>query len=220
MNTIASNTTHLQSQLAQEGVAYAGEIAAAAERHGLDPRLLAAVAAQETGGPGSNSGRNILGDGGHGHGVFQIDDRWHAFARSAAAMNPAKNAEYAATMISGLLKQYGGNIHKALSAYNAGSPNATGTTTDWGGGKALGYADSVLRHFARLGGPQPHTMTAGPQSQPLAADAKQHAIADLPQEIFQTNQLQALSQSKAFQPRSFSHSTSASSFAGMISTDD
>lgn len=134
------------------GVAFAPEIAGAASRYGLDPRLLAAVAAQETGGPGSNSGRNVVGDGGHGHGLFQIDDRYHAFARTKPAMDPQANADYAANMLSGLLHRFGGNVRKALSAYNAGDPNATGTVTTWGDGSRLGYADSVMRHYAALGG--------------------------------------------------------------------
>lgn len=142
--------------LAAHGAAYAPEISSAARRHGLDPRLLAAVAAQETGGPGSNAGRNVVGDGGHGHGVFQIDDRYHAFASSAGAMDPAKNADYAAGMLAGLIQRNGGDVRRALSAYNAGSPTATGTVTTWGDGSRLGYADSVLRHYAQLGGtPQP-----------------------------------------------------------------
>ena len=142
--------------LRSAGVAYAGEIAAAARRHGLSPTLLAAVAAQETGGPGRNAGRNVVGDGGHGRGVFQIDDRWHAFARSPAAMEPSKNADYAAGMLSGLLARFGGNVREALSAYNAGDPHATGTRTTWADGSTLSYADSVLRHEAALrgGGPQ------------------------------------------------------------------
>jgi soluble lytic murein transglycosylase-like protein len=145
------------SRLAGQGVAFAPEIASAARRHGLDPDLLAAVAAQETGGPGSNAGRNVVGDGGHGHGIFQIDDRWHAFASTAGAMDPGENADYAAGMISGLLKQYGGNVHEALSAYNAGSPTATGTKTQWSDGSDLGYADSVLRHYDRLTGESPQS---------------------------------------------------------------
>jgi hypothetical protein len=140
------------SRLAGQGVAFAPQIAAAARRHGLDPDLLAAVAAQETGGPGANAGRNVVGDGGHGHGIFQIDDRWHAFAATAGAMDPAENADYAAGMISGLLKRYGGNVHEALSAYNAGSPRATGTKTHWSDGSDLGYADSVMRHYEQLTG--------------------------------------------------------------------
>ncbi len=131
-------------------VAFGAQIAAAATRHHLEPRLLAAVAAQETGGPGSDSGRNIVGDGGHGHGVFQIDDRWHAFARTPAAMDPARNADYAAGLLESNLHRYGGDVRAALSAYNAGSPTAAGTRTDWGDGKPLSYADSVFRHYARL----------------------------------------------------------------------
>jgi soluble lytic murein transglycosylase-like protein len=145
--------------LADRGVAFAPEIAQAAARYGVDPQLLAAVAAQETGGPGSNAGRNIVGDGGHGHGIFQIDDRFHPFASTAAAMRPQANADYAARMISGLLKRYGGDVHKALSAYNAGDPNAAGTTTQWQDGRTLGYADSVLRHYAQLGGTTPEALT-------------------------------------------------------------
>jgi hypothetical protein len=132
------------------GIRYGAAIQTAARSAGLDPRLLAAVAAQETGGPGSDSGSNIIGDGGHGHGVFQLDDRYHAIARTPAAMDPASNANYAAQMLSGLLSRYGGDQHAALSAYNAGSPTATGTLTTWPDGRQLGYADSVQRHLSRL----------------------------------------------------------------------
>jgi hypothetical protein len=59
-------------------------------------------------------------------------------------------------MLSGLLKCYGGNVHEALSAYNSGSPAATGTKTRWADGADLGYADSVMRHYAGLtGSPAP-----------------------------------------------------------------
>ena len=102
------------------GIRFGSTIASAARAHGLDPALLAAVAAQETGGPGSNSGANIVGDGGHGRGLFQIDDRYHAFAATPAAMQPAQNANYAAGMLSDLIAQNGGNVRAALSAYNCG----------------------------------------------------------------------------------------------------
>ena len=134
------------------GISFGREIAAAAARHGLDSRLLAAVAAQDSGGPGSDSGRNVTGDGGHGHGLFQIDDRWHDFAATPAAEDPAANADYAAGLLSGLLKRFGGDVRAALSTYNAGSPGARGTVTTWPDGSRLAYADSVLRHLGRLGG--------------------------------------------------------------------
>jgi hypothetical protein len=144
--------TSILAQLGSAGVAYAPQIVAAASKHDLDPKLLAAVAAQETGGPGSNAGRNIIGDGGHGHGLFQIDDRYHSFARTPAAMDPAQNAGYAAGMLSGLMRRYGGNVREALSAYNAGDPHATGSRTTWADGTTLDYADSVMRHYDQLGG--------------------------------------------------------------------
>ncbi len=132
------------------GIRYAPQILAAARANGLDPRLLAAIAAQETGGPESDSGSNIVGDKGHGHGVFQLDDRYHAIARTSSAMDPAANADYAGRLLAGLLRRFGGNLRSALSAYNAGSPNATGTVTTWPDGSRLGYADSVLKHLARI----------------------------------------------------------------------
>ena len=134
------------------GIRYGAEITAAAGAHDLDPRLLAAVAAQETGGPGSSSGNNVVGDGGHGHGVFQIDDRSWPFAATPAAMDPAANANAAAGILKDDLDRYGGNVTAALSAYNTGSPTAGGTTTTWADGRTLGYADSVMRHYAALGG--------------------------------------------------------------------
>lgn len=142
------------ASLAGHGVAYAREIAEAARDHGIDATLLAAVAAQETGGPDTSAGHNEIGDGGHGHGLFQIDDRYHRFATTAAAMDPKSNAEYAAGMLSGLISRYR-SVRRALNAYNAGDPNARGTTTRWGDGQVLGYADSVMRHYARItGAPQ------------------------------------------------------------------
>jgi Transglycosylase SLT domain len=162
----------IASRLAGEGVAFAPEIASAARRYGLDPDLLAAVAAQETGGPDTNAGRNVVGDGGHGHGIFQIDDRWHSFASTSAAMDPAENADYAAGMLSGLLKRYRGNVHEALSAYNSGSPTAEGTRTHWSDGSDLAYADSVMRHYQRLTGeslPSPQSSAVAGSSATIAS---------------------------------------------------
>ncbi|MBD5607000.1 MAG: transglycosylase SLT domain-containing protein, partial [Candidatus Eremiobacteraeota bacterium] len=132
------------------GIAFGAEITAAAQRHHLDPVLLGAMAAQETGGPGAMQGRNIVGDHGHGHGVFQIDDRWHAFASTPAAMDPAQNAEYAAGMLRGLIDRNGGDVRTALHDYNAGSPHRASTTTPWPDGTTLSYEDSVLRHETEL----------------------------------------------------------------------
>ncbi len=158
-------------------VAFGTQISAAAAQHNLDPRLLAAVAAQETGGPGAVSGRNVVGDGGHGHGLFQIDDRWHTFATTSAAMDPAQNADYAAGLLSSNLQKYHGDVRAALTAYNSGSPTGTGTLTDWGDGRPVGYADSVMRHYAALGGaPAPGTVSPV-TALTAAADPRDYASA-------------------------------------------
>lgn len=181
------NLDPIASRLSADSVAFAPAIANAARRHGLDADLLAAVAAQETGGPESNSGHNIVGDGGHGHGIFQIDDRWHSFATTPAAMDPTQNADYAAGMLSGLLKRYGGNVRAALSAYNSGSPTAAGTKTRWSDGADLSYADSVLRHYQRLTGESPHSTAIAESSETIAstgalrAQAQQLPAAQAPQ---------------------------------------
>jgi Transglycosylase SLT domain len=191
----------IASRLAGSGVGFATQIAGAARRYGLDPDLLAAVAAQETGGPGSNSGHNVVGDGGHGHGVFQIDDRWHAFASTTAAMDPAKNADYAAGMLAGLLKRYGGDVREALSAYNSGSPTAAGTKTTWGDGSTLGYADSVLRHYQQLTG----------SSAPIEA-ARTSAVAESGATVASVGALQNAAQSVPLPPASLPNASPPRAF--------
>jgi len=223
------NVDSAASQLASQGVAYAPQIASAAHRHGLDPELLAAIAAQETGGPGTNAGRNVVGDGGHGRGLFQIDDRWHAFAQTPGAMNPGQNADYAAGMLSGLLSRYGGNVHEALSAYNAGSPDATGTTTQWPDGRRLGYADSVLEHYARLTG-SASPVSANPAGSQDAAgqagDPHETTLAELSTLIAELGALQSQAQSmpalppppQISQPQPYQQHVA--DYAGLLSGDD
>lgn len=175
------------------GIRFGGDITVAARAHGLEPKLLAAVAAQETGGPGQSSGNNVVGDGGHGRGLFQIDDRSWAFARTAAAMDPAQNADKAASILADDLGRYGGDVHKALSAYNTGSPDATGTTTTWADGRTLGYADSVLRHYADLGGPGSRRGAAlAGSGLPGATDAREQLVADNPGTSATVNALSSL----------------------------
>ena len=74
----------------------------AEQRHGLPQALLLAVASRETG------CRDIVGDFGHGRGVFQIDDRFHRDwldehdAAAPGKVPPLKAAvELAATLLAG-----------------------------------------------------------------------------------------------------------------------
>jgi peptidoglycan hydrolase-like protein with peptidoglycan-binding domain len=105
---------------------------AAEQKAGLPRGLLVAIASRET------HCRNIVGDGGHGRGVFQIDDRFHGDwlrrvgAAAAGAVPPVEDsAEYAAKLLSANLA-YGrskGLDGEALlkftcAAYNAGAGGA------------------------------------------------------------------------------------------------
>jgi hypothetical protein len=82
MNSIASGQSG--RDLASRGFGFSRD-SGRSGKNGVSPRLLAAVAAQETGGPGSNSGRNIIGDGGHGHGNPMARRRTFELRRFGAA---------------------------------------------------------------------------------------------------------------------------------------
>jgi hypothetical protein len=89
------------------------------QHYQLPRRLLWAVGSRETNlGAVYTEGRT--GDGGHGHGVWQLDDRFHeipaGFDRDARAQ-----AEMAAKVLRGFLGEFPGNLMAGVCAYNAGA---------------------------------------------------------------------------------------------------
>jgi peptidoglycan hydrolase-like protein with peptidoglycan-binding domain len=130
---MALTTRQLQSEVARARGAGLVDPCLAAERRGRLPRgLLVAIASRET------NCRNIVGDGGHGRGLFQIDDRFHGdWLRDHGAGAPgavpsvADGAAYAAQLLStnyafGRAKGLRGKklLKFAVSAYNAGAGGA------------------------------------------------------------------------------------------------
>lgn len=103
--------------------------------HGLPRGLLYAVGSRET------NLTDEIGDGGHGHGVFQLDDRSHTIPDPFPV---ALQAELASTMLAGLIHTFDGNVLAAVCAYNAGAgavsrqlrrkldPNAVTANGDYG----------------------------------------------------------------------------------------
>ena len=89
---------------------------------GLPRMLLFAVGSRET------NLTNEVGDFGHGHGVWQLDDRSHTppggFAQFDANV-PAQCA-FAAAMLQGLLAITGGDVEEAAAIYNSGQPARPG----------------------------------------------------------------------------------------------
>ena len=97
----------------------------AAKKHDLPPAFIAAVIDRETDG-----GHNEIGDGGHGHGLMQIDDRFHEawLSKHDNGLDPKSNIDFGASLLRGNLdvaihdlKLKGQAALKfAASAYNAG----------------------------------------------------------------------------------------------------
>ncbi|NDD31173.1 MAG: hypothetical protein EB084_23210 [Proteobacteria bacterium] len=94
----------------------AGVLERSARAHGVPPSLLKAVAWKES----CWNSRALSFDGHHGKGLMQIDDRYHAFARTKAAFNPAASADYGASFLAKLKRQLG-SWNAALAAYNGSS---------------------------------------------------------------------------------------------------
>jgi hypothetical protein len=86
--------------------------------YGLPDGLLLAVGSRET---------NLTdedGDGGHGHGVFQLDDRSHMIPNPYPVDQQARDAaEHLASDAARF-----GNWHAACNSYNSGQPNDAATT--------------------------------------------------------------------------------------------
>jgi hypothetical protein len=121
-------------------LAHLEAIQSSAARHGLDPAIVAAVISRETGGNPRwclPPPRGQLGDGGHGHGPMQIDDRsfpdwcsrWRAGELDVAdgieqgcEVLASKLAEVARLAASALPVQLW--LQAGIAAYNCGSGRA------------------------------------------------------------------------------------------------
>jgi hypothetical protein len=95
-------------------------IAEVNDAHGLPRFLLYAVGSRE-----SNL-RNVVGDHGHGHGVFQLDDRAHKIP-PGFDHNIHAQAEEAAQILKANFHRFKDWV-KACNAYNSGSPDTHRTT--------------------------------------------------------------------------------------------
>lgn len=100
-----------------------GLFESAGSKYGIDPALLAGIASRET------NVQNIIGDGGHGHGLMQIDDRSHGlFTSSPLALNEAANIDYGAGVLHSYYRQAlsrglsgAAALRAAVAGYNAGA---------------------------------------------------------------------------------------------------
>ena len=112
-----------------------------AESYGIDPAILFAMAYRE-----SSYNPSVVGDGGASFGLLQIQPRWHKdrMARLGCTdlLDPYQNVIVGADYLAEQLKRYGGDMGKALVAYNAG--HYSGTITR--------YAQTILAMAEELRG--------------------------------------------------------------------
>lgn len=144
-----------------------------ANRAGVSPALMLAIANQE-----SKFNPNAVGDKslGGSYGLFQIHKPSHP--DYTGGFDPRANAAYASKMMKGLLAKYGGNIDKAIMAYNAGGGNVDRGTIP---ARTRAYLANVKAGLGRFGNIVPrgqgNDTLASIQNQPLTGQVQADVIA-------------------------------------------
>jgi len=125
-------------------------VANAAEEHGLDPALLLAVIAVESGGhPRAVSPRGAQG-------LMQL---MPATARSLGVtdpFDPKQNVDAGARHLRSLLDHYHQDLARALAAYNAGAAvieRVAAGSSRWPNAETAAYVPRVLQRYAALRSP-------------------------------------------------------------------
>jgi soluble lytic murein transglycosylase-like protein len=97
-----------------DGVELSRLIEESARRHGLDPSLVLAVVSVESGfRPGAVSPKGAQG-------LMQLMPRTAASLGVRDAFDPEQNVDAGVRHLEGLVRLYGGDLTRALAAYNAG----------------------------------------------------------------------------------------------------
>lgn len=144
-----------------------------ANRAGVSPALMLAIANQESGFNPNAVGDKSLGGS---YGLFQIHKPSHP--DYTGGFDPRANAAYASKMMKGLLAKYGGNIDKAIMAYNAGGGNVDRGTIP---ASTRVYLANVKAGLGRFGNVVPrgqgNDTLASIQNQPLTGQVQAGVIA-------------------------------------------
>lgn len=126
-----------------------------AESYGIDPAIIFAIAYRET-----TFNTSAIGDSGSSVGLMQVQPYWHGERMERLGctdlLDPFQNVTVAIDYLDEMLSWYGGDMEKALTAYNRG--HYDGTITE--------YARTVLAIAEELRGTtyESYKYNTGPQS--------------------------------------------------------
>jgi len=131
---------------------WAKELLGASICYGVDPLILAAIMDRESQGGDALKppGAGGFGDGGHGRGLMQIDDRSHTdfvscrFGRNGLLwQDPAFNVLYAAKLLRKNLDACGGKYPPAIAGYNASMQRVMGILLNSVGDASIEQLDAL-----------------------------------------------------------------------------
>jgi len=91
-------------------------------KYSIDASILLGMASRETNCKPDYAYCRKLGDGGNGHGIVQIDKRYHSefLKKHNFKPQPLECLDYGAALLKTNLDHFKGDLLKALCAYNAG----------------------------------------------------------------------------------------------------
>ena len=143
---------------------------------GVDPALALALVERESG-----FNPNAIGDSGKSFGLFQIHSPSHPNYKGG--LNPEANIEYGLNLLKGHLDRYGGDIDKALWAYNAGAGNLQKGILP---ASTKSYISGIKNRMGFFGSPQSTGYNPGNISQEYTPTPQTRQ--DAPQPTFNINQ--------------------------------
>ncbi len=165
----------------QDPTSYYRQLARAkAEQYGIDPTVFERQIEQESGfDPTGRSSGGALG-------IAQIIPRWHP---NVNVWDPDEALDYAASLVAGHLRRYGGDIRKALTAYHAG-PGTLDKALSIGGeawerfieqaAAAVGFAGDAAR-IARDNRTYLTRILGGGPAEPLGEEEQRLVSAAMPE---------------------------------------
>jgi soluble lytic murein transglycosylase-like protein len=160
------------------GTPFAAEITAAAQANGVDPALLAGLVKQESGfNPQAGSAAGARG-------LTQLMPGTAAGLGVQNLLDPVQNLNGGAKYLKQQLDAFGGDVTKALAAYNAGP----GAVQRFGGvppyAETQNYVKVVQANAAAYRAGAPSAATAAvPAATPVIATAAPYSSASAPSEI-------------------------------------